>query len=79
MCYFVLDLWCGVCGEQCTCLEINSSGATRYVEINSGTDLRIKTSLGVHAINPEECDVYSSILDTYRSGVITPGLFFVQV
>jgi hypothetical protein len=47
----------------------------RYVEVNSGTDCRIKTSAGIHAINPEECDVYSSLLDGCSSGVITPGGF----
>jgi hypothetical protein len=42
------------------------------MEVNSGSDPRIQTSASVHAINPEECDVYSSLLDTCASGMITP-------
>jgi hypothetical protein len=48
----------------------------RYVAVNNGSDLRIKASAGLHAINPEECDVYSSLLDACQSGVITPGAGF---
>lgn len=44
----------------------------RYVEVNSGNDHRIKTCVGLHPINPEECDVYTSLLDVCASGVVTP-------
>jgi hypothetical protein len=44
------------------------------VEVNSGSDKRIKTSAGVHAVNPEECDVYSALLETCQSAIITPGI-----
>jgi hypothetical protein len=42
------------------------------MEVNNGEDPRIKTSTGIHGINPEECDVYSSLLESCLSGVITP-------
>jgi hypothetical protein len=32
----------------------------------------VKTSSVIHAINPEECDVYTALLDSCESGVITP-------
>jgi hypothetical protein len=48
--------------------------AARYLDINNGMDHRIKTSTGIHPISAEECDVYTSLLDSCEDGsaFITP-------
>lgn len=35
----------------------------RYVSINSGGDPRILLGRGMHPLNPDECDVYTSLVD----------------
>jgi hypothetical protein len=35
-------------------------------------DARIRTSAGIHPMNPEECDVYTSLIESCHSGIITP-------
>jgi hypothetical protein len=48
--------------------------ASTYFQTNSGLDHRIATNSGLHAICPEECDVYDSLLESCDGGFITPGI-----
>ena len=43
----------------------------RYVQINSGLEPRIKVFPRMHALNPDECDVYSSLVEKCASGKVT--------
>lgn len=44
---------------------------SRYIEINQGLDKRINVSHAMHPIGPDECDVYSSLVDSCSSAYIT--------
>lgn len=43
----------------------------RYVQINSGLESRIKVHGNMHALSPDECDVYSSLVEKCPSGQVT--------
>jgi hypothetical protein len=43
----------------------------RYVQINSGLEPRIKVFSDMHALSPDECDVYSNLVDKCSSGKVT--------
>jgi hypothetical protein len=45
---------------------------SQYVDINGGTDHRIRSSNSIHPLSMEECDVYGSLLDTCDDGIVTP-------
>jgi hypothetical protein len=46
----------------------------RYVDINSGFDPRIRLGGGMHPLNPDECDVYTSLVDAAENSVITASM-----
>lgn len=43
----------------------------RYVQINSGLDPKIRVYPGMHAMTPDECDVYTNLVERSASGVAT--------
>lgn len=43
----------------------------RYVQINGGSDPKIRVFPGMHAITPDECDVYSNLVERSNSGTVT--------
>ena len=49
----------------------NYSNNTRYKEINSGLDRRIKVKHAMHPIGPDECDVFTMMVDSCPSAHIT--------
>ncbi len=47
------------------------AGCCSYVQINSGLEPRIKVFSDMHALSPDECDVYSNLVDKCSSGRVT--------
>lgn len=43
----------------------------RYMQINGGSDAKIRVFPGMHAIAPDECDVYSNLVERSNSGAVT--------
>ena len=43
----------------------------RYVQINSGLDPKIRVYAGMHAMTPDECDVYTNLVERSASGFAT--------
>lgn len=46
----------------------------KYVTVNSGKDSRIRVSRLVHPLDPDECDVYSDLVDAAEHSSITAAL-----
>ena len=64
---------------QVTKLAVSASSqyATneKYVEVNSGRHPRIKVFKGMHALSPDEVDVYSSLVEGCPSAQVLKLLF----
>lgn len=46
----------------------------QYVAINSGDDSRIELGACMHPLNPDECDVYTSLVDFAENSTIRPAM-----
>jgi hypothetical protein len=68
---------------QVTKLAVSASSqyATneKYVEVNSGRHPRIKVFKGMHALSPDEVDVYSSLVEGCPSAQVLNLLFAVRL
>jgi soluble lytic murein transglycosylase-like protein len=68
---------------QVTKLAVSASSqyATneKYVEVNSGRHLLIKVFKGMHALSPDEVDVYSSLVEGCPSAQVLNLLFAVRL